>query len=240
MSTNEASDRSSDSGLSIVCRELELHTRQGRVLSGVSLSLPAGQLLGICGPEGTGRTSLALMLCGRMKFRSGSLEVGGLPMPGKMRWLRANSVLAPTGDIYGLEGALRVREEVQRTLRLTGKNHARLNADQILETSGLVGSEHTLVRDLPVIARRRFEIACAFADDARLVVVDDLQQGIAHRNQSDVWRYLKEVAAASGATVVATCIDPEPASDTCDQLLELDEPNVPPEASDTPTGGAAT
>lgn len=210
-------------GLSIVGSGLELHTRQGRVLSDIRVNVPEGQILGICGPEGSGRTSLALILCGRMKFRSGKLEVGGMPMPQKMRWLRANSVLAPTGEIYGLEGALRVREEVQRTLKLTGKRHTRLDAGQILQTAGLTGQERTLVRDLPVLSRRRFEIACAFADQARLVVVDDLQQGIPHRFQAEIWRYLKDVAVESGATVVATFMDPEPASDVCDQLLPLEE-----------------
>lgn len=224
-------------GLSIEGFGLAVHTRQGSVLSDISVSVASGEILGISGAEGTGRTSLCLVLCGRMKFRSGTLDVGGEPMPKRMRWLRANSVLAPTGDLYGLEGALRVREEIRRTLKLTGKKSARLSANQILETAGLVGQERTLVRDLPVVTRRRLEIVCAFADKARLVVVDDLQQGIPYAHQPEIWRYLKELANESGATVVATCLDPEPASDWCDQVLRIDETSPKPS---TPSAGEAT
>lgn len=213
----------SGTALSIVAQDLTLTSRQGPIFSGISFELAPGEVLSIAGSAGTGRTSLALVLTGRMKFSHGSLTVAGRTLPRARNWLRRNSVVTPAGDDYGLEEALKVREEVNRARWLSGKRHLRLNHDEILAIAGLTGRDKQLVRELNVLQRRRLDIACAFADTAGLIVVDDLCSGVPLIHHEKVWDLVLEQSAASGATVIATALDPPPASISarCQQHLDL-------------------
>ncbi len=220
-------------GFSVEATDLSLRTKEGPVFSNVSFSCEPGQLVCLAGAAGTGRTSLSLILSGRMKFSSGTLVVGGKSIPGDRRWLRRNSAIAPTGDFAGLEEALKVREEAKRTLWLAGHT-ARVDAATIIETAGLTGRERTLVRELSAIERRRLDISCAFADTVGLVVIDDVCTGIPIRFQTEIWQLVFDCARNAATTVVATTLEPEPATGFADHIISLDPVDQPvsPDATD--------
>ena len=72
------------------CAGIELSLGGRQILNGISLSLNAGEVLGIIGPNGAGKTSLVEVLSGRTKSQSGEVffrgrEISGLPLYDRAR-----------------------------------------------------------------------------------------------------------------------------------------------------------
>lgn len=204
---------------------LALRTRQGPVVRPVTFSADPGALVYAYGSAGSGRTSLGLIISGRMKFSDGDLSVGGRKLPKANRWLRQNSVVAPTGSFYGLDDSLRVSEEVNRAYWYTGRKHMRSDRSQIIVDAGLVGLEKSLVRDLTVLQRRALEVSCAFAGHSGLIVIDDLCGGVPRFRHEQLWELLIRLRTRVEVTVVVTALDPpvEGAGAHCDQMIDLDQ-----------------
>lgn len=207
-------------GVSIRAVGLGLQTRRGPVFSNIDLTAAEGDIVCLAGPAGTGRTSLSLALCARMKFSSGELSVAGKPLPANQRWLRKISTISPGSGFGDLDDGLRVIEEIRRAYWMAGR-HRRSGAAQTVAAAGLIGRERTLIRDLPASDIQRLNIACAFVDDSRLVVISDIGSGVRAADQPELWELVEFFSKATGATTVVTSIESNPARGVADQIVEL-------------------
>lgn len=75
-------------GVDVVARGASVRGPRGPVFEGVDLDVPAGGLLAVHGPAGSGRTSLLLALAGRMRLSGGAVRVGGHVLPAEGRRVR--------------------------------------------------------------------------------------------------------------------------------------------------------
>ncbi|MDJ0369552.1 ATP-binding cassette domain-containing protein [Streptomyces sp. H10-C2] len=187
---------------------------RGRVFRDVSFSAPAGSLIAVEGPSGTGRTCLLLALTGRMKATEGRAEVCGHPLPKRMPAVRSISALGPVDGISALEPALTVAEHLRERVLLQRRFAARAARDRTdvaaalkaagLDLDSLVKGERTAVRDLERLEALRLGVALALLPRPRVIGVDDVDHKLDEADREQAWAMLRSVADA-GTTVIGVC-----------------------------------
>ncbi|MFB4304400.1 ATP-binding cassette domain-containing protein [Actinomadura sp. NTSP31] len=211
-------------GAAVRTRGLSLRGARGRVFQDVDLDVPAGGLAAVSGIAGSGRTALLLALGGRMKPAAGTGTVGGVPLD-DLRAVQRIAALGIVPGVTGLDPALTVREHVREALalhegvlgRFRGRN-ARMRA--ALDRAGLDVDPRTLAEDLDPDEAQLLGAALALVGEPRLLLLDDVDEGLPAHRQRPLWRRLRAIAD-SGVTVIATCHDPAPAMGIAQTVVHL-------------------
>ncbi|MFH8286733.1 ATP-binding cassette domain-containing protein [Streptomyces antibioticus] len=215
------------SGIRVAAEGLGLEGPRGWAFRGVDIDAPAGSLIAIEGPSGSGRTSLLLALTGRMKATEGTAAVGEARLPKQLGAVRRVSALAHVTGVTDLDPALTVGEHLRERALLQRRfggsvrellrpraeraSEARLRVDTALAAAGLDREAlpkgmRTAVRDLERIEALRLSVALALVGRPRLLGVDDTDLKLSEAESAEVWDLLRSVTG-SGTTVLAVCAE---------------------------------
>lgn len=191
-------------------------------LQGVSFSVNKGEIFGLLGPNGGGKTTVFRILCTLLVAESGQARVLGWEVaenPFKVRRqigvvFQSNSLdvqltvaenLLHQGHLYGLRGR-ELRDRVEETL-------SRL---------GLQERSRHLVRTLSGGLRRRVELAKGLLHRPPVLLLDEPTLGLDPGVRLDLWTHLRMLRDKEDVTVLLTTHLMEEA-ERCDQLAVLSE-----------------
>lgn len=192
-----------------------------RALENIEFTVKPGEIFGLLGPNGGGKTTLFRLLSTLLPLQQGTVSLFGndvtarqsevramigvvFQSPSLDRKLTVGENLKHQGHLYGLRG----RDLKDRTNTLLGRlGIADRHADRVESLSGGM--------------QRRVEIAKGLLHDPRLLLLDEPSTGLDPGARSDLWRYLQELRETDGVTVVMTTHLMEEA-EYCDRLGILD------------------
>ncbi|MBB6170242.1 ABC-type multidrug transport system ATPase subunit [Nocardiopsis mwathae] len=211
-------------GARVEADHLELHTRQGTVYTDITFTAHPGTITTFHADSGTGRTALLLTLAARMTPTSGTLTIDGHPHPKKARTIRHIAALAHTPGVNDLDNHLRVHEH------LTERHYLRLRpanttlTDTALTHAGLADLDTTrLISDLTANEKTRLGIALALIDEPRLLLIDNIDNGLSPTHRTHLWHTLTDLAH-HGLTIITTTTDPT-CTPTDTTLIPLTRPD---------------
>ncbi len=194
----------------ITAEELTLSAARGRVYGPLSFSVTE-PLSVVCGPAGSGRTSLLLTLAGRMKPGSGSLEVLGHSLPREARLVQKQTAIAGFSGIDDLEPGVTAGAALRERLawlapwwrfvpRVSDRQVARACAPVFgsLEAP----SASAVIWNLGEAEQFLLRISLAMLSRPRILFVDDIEQVHGSSARALVEERLAALAAAGTSVVV--------------------------------------
>ena len=171
-------------------------------LRGVSLDVPAGQIVTILGHNGSGKTTLVRILATLARPTAGGGRIGGHDLVSGRDDIRR--LVAVVGHNTHLYDDLTPRENLAFAAALAGLRADRDRIDAALARLGLDGHGDTRVRALSSGLRRRVALASAMFREPRVLLLDEAFAGLDHDSTKRLEDYLHAFKAAGGSAVVVT------------------------------------
>ena len=173
-------------------------------LRGLSFSVPAGEIFGLLGPNGGGKTTLFRIVSTLMRPTSGQVLVFGDDVARRPDLVRRR--LGVVFQSPALDVRLTVEENLTHQGHLYGLRGRPLAARLAgaLERVGLGARARDLVGTLSGGLQRRTELAKALLHQPELLVLDEPTTGLDPGARRDVWRHLAALRERDGTTIVLT------------------------------------
>jgi len=192
------------------------------VLQGLSLHILEGEIYGLLGPNGSGKTTTINILCNLLHADAGTIAINGYPVSEHTKpWLgiapQENLVYRSLtcvenldffGQLYGLAGAER-RRRVQ----------------YCLEAVGLADRAATPAERLSGGMRRRLSMAIALIHNPKLIVLDEPTTGLDIEARYELWELIRTLQR-QGMTVLLTTHLLDEAERLCDRIGILKDGSI--------------
>lgn len=221
-------------GEAVLARDLRV--RRGRrdvlQLHDVELVVPRGQVVGLLGPSGGGKSTFLRAVVGVQEQVRGEITVLGHPAGSAPLRRRVGYVTQAPSTYQDLTVRQNLRYFAALAAGGRGRGAVREAADRALEQVHLTGAADQRVRDLSGGQASRVSLAAALVGEPDLLVLDEPTVGLDPVLRRDLWR-LFEGLAATGVTLLVSSHVLDEAS-RCDRLLLLREGRLL--ADDTPAG----
>lgn len=200
---------------------LVLDYGERRALDGVSLSVGRGEIFGLLGPNGGGKTSLFRVLCTLVRPKSGTARVLGLDVTSDAEGVRR--CLGVVFQSPALDGKLTAEENLRHHGHLYGLHGAdlRQRIAAMLDRVGLAERARERVERLSGGLRRRVELAKGLLHRPEVLLLDEPSTGLDPGARRDLWIWLRAVREREGVTSFLTTHLMEEA-ERCDRLAILD------------------
>jgi ABC-2 type transport system ATP-binding protein len=194
-------------------------------LSDVNFEVKAGEIFGLLGPNGGGKSTLFRILSTMMAPTGGRAEVAGHDVardPAAVR--RAIGVVFQT---QSLDKALTVGENLRAQGHLHGMSGAKLRdrMHQVMDRLGLADRRNDIVETLSGGLKRRVEIAKGLLHRPVVLLMDEASTGLDPGARRELWQYVVELRSREGVTILLTTHILDEA-DRCDRLALLHQGRV--------------
>ena len=178
-----------------------------------SVKIPKGKIIGLVGPNGTGKSTFLRCLCGLERDCRGKIVSDGKIFKGRDRLKICYMVMQDVNHQLFTDS---VKSEVM--LSMNDKDEKR--CDEILKSLGLLVYKDTHPMALSGGQKQRVAIASAIASDAEILLFDEPTSGLDYSHMEKVSELLKDLAK-TGASVIVSTHDPELISECCDYVLGI-------------------
>jgi len=185
----------------LAARDLEVRYRSVEAVRGIAVEVGAGEVLGLIGPDGAGKTSTVRVLAGLRRPDGGSAEAFGLPIWEQRRALHQRIGYLAQG--FALYGDLTVDENVQFFGMLYGVRDWRARRDRLLELVALDRFRDRLADQLSGGMKQKLALACTLIHSPEVLLLDEPTAGVDPVTRRELWRLLGELVA-EGLTLVVT------------------------------------
>lgn len=184
------------------CAESVTH-RYGRVvaLDALSLEVPDGEMIGLIGPDGVGKSTLLGLIAGAKKLQSGTVDVLGGPIDDRAHRRRIGPEIAymPQGLGRNLYAELTVRENLEFFSRLFGQGPQErdIRIQALLSATGLLPFADRLMVKLSGGMKQKLGLCCALIHDPKLLILDEPTTGVDPLSRRQFWALIDAIREAS-------------------------------------------
>jgi branched-chain amino acid transport system ATP-binding protein len=172
----------------------------------LGFEIEQGKIIGLIGPNGSGKTTTLNLLTGFLKPDAGKINFMGENITGLPRFQvsqkgigRTFQLIKPFLDFTALQNVMVGRaygHEPAKTLKLAAEE-----SKEILERVGLLDKAQVLAKDLTLMQRKRVELARALATRPQLLLLDELMAGLNPGEAEDTMSLVKRIRD-SGMTII--------------------------------------
>ncbi len=190
-------------------------------LRGVSFDVGRGEIFGLLGPNGGGKTTLFRILSTLLPPASGAARVFGLDVTSDPLAVRRH--IGVVFQNQSLDRRLSVEENLTYQGRLYGLSGAALKQRiaEAIEKTGVADRRADKVEELSGGLRQRVELAKSLLHRPRLLLLDEPSTGVDPGVRLEFWKHLENLRREMGTTVLLTTHLLEEA-EKCDRLAILD------------------
>ncbi len=151
-------------------------------VDGVTLVVRPGEIVGLLGPNGSGKTTVLNLISGALKSDAGSIQLRGRSLEKLPAFKIAREGIARTFQLVRVLGSMTCKENVIAGLAFGAKSRwgkeADLAAHELLVRVGLATRAHVMTSELTYIDQKRLELARALAMQPELLLLDEWLAGL--------------------------------------------------------------
>jgi ABC-2 type transport system ATP-binding protein len=193
-----------------------------QALRGVTFSVEHGEIFGLLGPNGGGKTTLFRIISTLLVPSTGTVRIMGLDVGAHAHEVRRH--LGVGFQSPSLDKKLTVEENLRHQGHLYGLSGTELKAraGQMLRNLGVVDRRRDLVETLSGGLARRVEIAKTLLHGPKLLLLDEPSTGLDPGARRELWEHFKRLREDDGVTILLTTHLMEEAA-ACDRLALIDQ-----------------
>lgn len=207
--------------VAVVIEDVNKHFGHTKALRSLNATIEYGQLTGIAGPDGAGKTTLMRILTGLLEPNTGQATVAGFNVVNDNEAIHVVTGYMP--QRFGLYEDLTVMENMRLYARLRGMDaaeHANL-FDELLEFTRLGPFTERLAGKLSGGMKQKLGLACALMARPKVLLLDEPGVGVDPVSRQDLWRMVQALTDEGMAVVWSTAYLDE--AERCDTVLLLNE-----------------
>jgi ABC-2 type transport system ATP-binding protein len=173
-----------------------------RAVDDISLSVAPGQIYGLVGPDGAGKTTTLRLIFGGYKADGGTVTIGDFLVDRQPEEVRA--LIGYLSQRFSLYEELTVMENIGFLAQVRGmsKDEWLPRARQDLAFVGLDAFEDRLARQLSGGMKQKLSLACALINRPRLLLLDEPTTGVDPITRQDFWQLIIRLAGEQGLAVL--------------------------------------
>ena len=198
-----------------------LGKRLGKVAAAdnVSFTAAAGEIFGLVGPDGAGKTTILRILAGVTLPDRGSATVAGFDVVANPEAVKNHISYMP--QRFGLYEDLTVDENIRFFADLFGVDARtrETNAARLLQASGMSEFRSRLAGKLSGGMKQKLGLTCALIHHPRVILLDEPTTGVDPISRGDLWRILYSLLAEGVTVLIATAYLDE--AERCHRLALL-------------------
>jgi ABC-2 type transport system ATP-binding protein len=198
--------------------------RQVTAVQDLSFEVARGELFGIVGPDGAGKTTTLRMLAGVLRPTSGDALVNGVSVSRDPEGVKRG--IAYMSQRFGLYADLTVRENLDFYADLFAVPRAARaeRLERLYRFSDLGPFEGRLAGQLSGGMKQKLALSCALIHEPDVLLLDEPTFGVDPVSRRELWLILHERVAAGVTAVVSTSYLDE--AERCDRVALLDEGRI--------------
>jgi ABC-2 type transport system ATP-binding protein len=191
----------------------------------LSITARQGDIVGLLGPNGSGKTTTIRLLTTVLAPTAGTFSVAGIPASRPLAIRQRVGVLPESSGYPGQQSG---REYLRYHARLFGRPRAQAGrvADDLLAEVGLADRAASRIATYSRGMRQRLGIARALVNDPAVVFLDEPTLGLDPAGQRQVLGTVREIAYGRGATVVLSTHALTEVEEVCTSAIILSDGNV--------------
>ena len=197
-------------------------------LRGISFSVERGEMFGLIGPDGAGKTTSIRALCGLLHIDGGSIRVLGHDPIKDHRDVTA--MVGYLSQRFSLYGDLSIDENIAFFAEIHGVRDFESRRDRLLAMTQLTSFRHRLADQLSGGMKQKLALACTLVHEPQVIVLDEPTTGVDPVSRREFWKLLSQFLAQGITILMSTPYLDE--AERCSriallhegQVLALDEP----------------
>jgi len=199
-------------------------------LRGVSFSVAPGEMFGLIGPDGAGKTTAIRTICGLLHVDGGSVRVLGKDPVKDHRAI--TGTVGYLSQRFSLYGDLSVDENIAFFAEIHGVSNYRARRDRLLAMTQLTPFRARLADQLSGGMKQKLALACTLVHEPKVILLDEPTTGVDPVSRREFWKLLSQFLAQGITIVMSTPYLDE--AERCTrivllhegQVLALDEPGA--------------
>ena len=168
-------------------------------LADLSLSIAPGEMFGLIGPDGAGKTTTIRVMCGLLAADAGTVRVLGLdPRRDHRKLTDAVGYLSQSFSLYG---DLSIDENIAFFAEIHGMRDYGRRRDRLLAMTQLTPFRGRLAGQLSGGMKQKLALACTLVHEPRIILLDEPTTGVDPVSRREFWKLLSEFQV-QGITIV--------------------------------------
>lgn len=176
---------------SIQIHELKKSYKDIEAVKGISFEVGKGEMFGLVGPDGAGKTTTIRILCGLLACDSGSVTLLGDELRTNKR--KVQKKIGYLSQKFSLYGDLTVDENIEFFADIHGVKNYEDRRNELLEFTRLTPFRDRLADNLSGGMKQKLALACSLIHKPEIIFLDEPTTGVDPVSRRDFWKILSNL-----------------------------------------------
>ncbi len=162
-----------------------------QALKGISFDVKRGEMFGLVGPDGAGKTTTIRLLCGLLVPTEGSAEIFGMDLVKQKSQVQKN--IGYLSQKFSLYGDLTIDENIEFFASIHGVKNYQQRRNELLEYTRLTEFRKRLADNLSGGMKQKLALACTLIHKPKIIFLDEPTTGVDPVSRRDFWKILSNL-----------------------------------------------